>query len=106
MKFKVGDRVRIKSAVTNLFIGKEGVIWEISKGNWSAASIAFGVPPDAIAYRVEVDGIGRDHPDGNSFIAFQGHRLEPIVNPDETAWTEFKRYLQPDPAVILSKEPA
>ena len=37
---------------------------------------------------------------------FNSEHLEPIVNPDETAWNEFKRYLQPDPAVILAKEPA
>ena len=89
MKFKIGDRVRVKSVSRwsgqDYLIGQQGVI--VGNG-WHI-------------WRWEV------HLDGNpEESGFNSEHLEPIVNPDETAWNEFKRYLQPDPAVILAKEPA
>ena len=99
MKFKIGDRVRIV-LTESIDFGKEASVI----GVYQNARTQLGVKP--LVYQVEVDGIGRIDPDNGYPIGFEPQDLEPIVNPDETAWTEFKRYLQPDPAVILSKEPA
>lgn len=97
--FKVGDRVRIKCAKSYSGCnGKSATIVAYTCGHWRNGERGFG-------YDVEVDGIGRFGKYGGQ-LSYKAHELEPIVNPDEQAWTEFKRYLQPDPAVILAKEPA
>lgn len=103
--FKVGDRVRI---VDGDFLYKEATVICIDEWDWQDKPVKNGsVPCGAVCYLLCVDGVGDTYPDDpNSEIAAFGYDIEPIVNPDETAWTEFKRYLQPDPAVILAKEPA
>ena len=102
--FKVGDRVRIVCPTSNRN-GCAGTIYHMGVWfNWHKESQRNN---GVMGYAVDIDGFGKTHDDDlGSFYAFIGEELRPIVNPDETAWTEFKRYLQPDPAVILAKEPA
>ena len=99
-KFKVGDRVRIVCPEVPRH-GCEGTIYQRGNGMWSKE---YGYLKGQIGWRVDVDGWGKRDSNGAAF-AYLDSQLEPIVNPDETAWTEFKRYLQPDP-IILAKEPA
>ena len=98
--FKVGDRVRIVCPVSEAN-GREATVIDIgSSGTWK-----FSPKDDGkTAYYLDVDGFGKFGFFGGR-VAFPAHELEPIVNPDETAWNEFKRYLQPNP-IILAKEPA
>ena len=73
MKFKVGDRVRVikKGGGFN----KEGTIWDIGE-TYSPDEF-----PTGIAYRIDLDGIGRTHEDhrGEYYIAYEAHELEPII---------------------------
>ena len=96
--FKVGDRVRIVGAhfqENRLHIGKEATVVKPYDDYPMCLEAGYGICID-----------GAPTPFGFKFWVASPQHLEPIVNPDETAWTEFKRYLQPDPAVILAKEPA
>lgn len=100
--FKVGDRVRIVCPQSECgYFGKEATIYSIdscakfSKRTWNDGKTA---------YLVDVDGVGR-FSSACRRIGYIAEELEPIVNPDEAAWTEFKRYLQPNP-IILAKEAA
>lgn len=101
-KFKVGDRVRIIGPEDCLHLGKQGCIWHIGNNNWHPREISAGTPANALAYSVWIDGIGIGDSDGTEF-AFEAHELAPLVNPDEEAWLEFKKLLQPNPS-ILAKE--
>lgn len=102
--FKVGDRVRIVCPASPRN-GKTGTVWKISVWKPSDYSV---VMKHAIAgecaFMVDIDGLGRG--DDEADFAYCKVDLRPIVNPDETAWTEFKRHLQPGPAIILAKEAA
>lgn len=75
---KVGDRVRIVCEYSNAN-GKEAIIWDIETNpNWSPKMIHRGVPPDATAYRVEIEG-QRYWPNTGKGIAFQREDLRPIL---------------------------
>jgi len=99
--FKVGDRVRIV-CTTSKRNGCEGTIWKTHVWhNWPLHYAQFN---GRLSYLVDVDGHGVGTE--TTYFSYMPEDLEPIVNPDETAWNEFRRYLQPDPAIILAKEPA
>lgn len=98
-KFKVGDRVRIIGPEWTNAVGKTGAVWDVSAGNWDDPTLLKGTSPDAIGYRINVDGIGRYSLDRN-YIAFEAHELAPLVNPDEESWLEFKKLLQPNPSIL------
>lgn len=101
--FKVGDRVRIVCPASPKN-GQEAVVWAyVEKPNWSIRALLGGANPNLPAYRVDI--AGKRLNENGAFYAYHPHELEPIVNPDEKAWSEFKRFLQPDP-IILAKEPA
>ena len=102
MKFKIGDRVRIVCP-HSVAHGDTGTIFDTSTRR-STATVTKAILPAAFRYGVEADN--NSPPSGRRCFYYLPEELRPIVNPDETAWTEFKRYLQPDPAVILAKEAA
>jgi hypothetical protein len=73
---KVGDRVRINDPDSQ-FHRMEARIWRVeenSKGWVPELSDKNG----HTAYMVDVDGVGKGHPDGESDIAFVRHELIPI----------------------------
>lgn len=101
--FKVGDRVRIIGPEWGRNLGRSGVIWDIEEGRWEASAIARGTAPNAVGYSINVDGVGRYHFGTRTIIAYEAHELAPLGNPDEEAWQEFKKLLQPNPAILLAK---
>lgn len=80
--FRVGQRVRVNWPGIASH-GKEGVVWEIvPKAIWRPSTIEAGrVSPDDTAYRVDLEGVGKQWKDG-VYVAFAEHQLEPIVESD------------------------
>lgn len=100
--FKVGDRVRIvcPHSVAN---DDTGTVVGTCTGR-GISTVTGEVLPKAFRYGVRADNNHSPKPTGEFY--YLPEELRPIVNPDETAWTEFKRHLQPGPAIILAKEAA
>lgn len=87
-KLKGGQRVRIINSVNNpSHVGCEATV----------------ICPIGYGYVIRIDGIPSNHYSGE-WMALESN-LAPLVNPDEEAWTAFKKlHLTPDPALILAKE--
>lgn len=102
--FKVGDRVRIVNSRCgkSIWIGKEGAIWKIEPGGWCRMMIARGMPPDAMAYSVCIDGVGELSPKGFE-IAFEAHNLAPLSDPKADEFVERIRKMKPEPEIVAPR---
>lgn len=105
-QFRVGQRVRIVSALTKLFIGKTGVIYGISQGGWGPHTLADGVSRDAVGYMIDVDGIGWMHPLYRGGIAFLASDLRPLTAPLFTDFIASLEKLSREPLVPLPEKAA
>ncbi len=92
MNFKIGDRVRI-SIEKSMFDGNAATIWDINaKPNWDQESFETGVKPDDVAYRLDLDGVGRSLA-GGTIIAAPGRFLRPLTDPKCTEFIESLKLL-------------
>jgi len=90
--------VRIIEKDSDAF-GVKATIWKIEK------DVEFSrVFPRGMGYCVDIDGHGKFSSNGDE-IAFPAHVLEPLVQPDELAWQQFRTHLKPNPAIIFDADP-
>lgn len=105
--FKVWQRVRIVGVGTanaSYMLGKTATIWKISGRGWAEDARQRGVPNDAIAHLLDVDGEGRRWPNG-TLIGMQAHQIAPLTDPGEDAWADaqVKKWTKPRPEILTEK---
>jgi len=92
MNFKIGDRVRIVCRFSPRF-GKVGTIWKICEVRWDLETLKNGYKQSDLAYCVDIDGLGKFHPNGYHKYAYTAADLRPLTDPKCTEFIESLKLL-------------